>query len=152
MTVAIGTTLAAIAEVSKQPSDWERAIESFKAALQIFNSRETPDEWADTEFQLGLAYASLWELTEKSEYSQLSIKSYQAALNVYKIESTPNEWALASYNLAVNFFNLGSNKELLKAKVICISLLEFFKLNTVEIDDINQRDVIQLSAEIEDAL
>jgi tetratricopeptide (TPR) repeat protein len=100
-----------------------RAIESYKAALQVYTREAFPIEWAMTQNNLGLAYRNLTSGDREVNVSR-AIECFELALQVRTREAFPIEWAMTQNNLGMAFLNLtrGDREENVRRAIECFKL------------------------------
>ena len=100
-----------------------KAITYYEAALQVYNRKAFPLDWARTQNSLGNVYSTL--MTLEHPYNQLyvnkAISCYRAALLVYILDDMPEEWAIMQNNLGNAYTNLlaGDRQEHLERAISC---------------------------------
>ncbi len=83
----------------------QKAISAFVAALRVFTEKDFPTQWAQTQDNLGNAYAHL--LTgDRTANLQKAIAAYDAALGVYTEKDFPIDWARIQYTLGLSYVGI----------------------------------------------
>ncbi len=100
-------TYRKLAEVEEGIDNSRRAIEAGENALNIYNLKDHPQEFARAKTNLGSAYLTVAQLANRPPdryYScKRAIASYQEALVVYSKDRFPEEFALVKNNLAMAY-------------------------------------------------
>jgi hypothetical protein len=78
------------------------AIASFTAALSVYTRDTFPEDWAQTQNNLGIAYRNRIR-GDKAENIEMAIASFTAALTVYTRDAFPEKWAQTQNNLATAY-------------------------------------------------
>ncbi|NEQ64363.1 MAG: tetratricopeptide repeat protein [Symploca sp. SIO2D2] len=76
----------------------ELAIAAYKSALEVRTHQELPQDWAQTQNNLGNAYSDRIE-GDTEENLELAIVAYKAALEVRTRQKFPQDWATTKINL-----------------------------------------------------
>ncbi len=84
------------------------AIEHYQAALQVYTETRFPREWAETQHQLGNAYAHL--PGNRADNLRRAIAYYEAALRVFTEDKFPYDWARTQHNLGNAYAHLPGNR------------------------------------------
>jgi membrane-associated protease RseP (regulator of RpoE activity) len=87
--LTVNPTLARAADIPRAASDLtERKIEASEIIVRIFKQETFPQEWAQTQNQLGIAY---WSRTggDRADNLEKAIAAYEAALTVRTREGLP---------------------------------------------------------------
>ncbi|MEG4328438.1 CHAT domain-containing protein, partial [Microcoleus sp. herbarium5] len=80
----------------------ELAIAFYTAALEVYTRDAFPQQWAQTQNNLGLAY--LYRIRgEKAENIEVAIAFYTAALEVRTSDAFPQDWAQTQNNLGLAY-------------------------------------------------
>ncbi len=86
------------------------AVDSYKRALAIFTREQSPQNWAMTQNNLGIALWAQGERVSGAESLKLlteAIATYRNALLIYTREQLPQQWALTQDNLGSALSSLG---------------------------------------------
>jgi len=115
--MSLSARLGSAKEKAKEASP-DQLIDAYNAILTVFGKDTFPTVWAETQGDLGVAYASLVE-GNRAENIELAIKAYEAALTVYTHESSPSDWANSEHNLGNAYLDRsqGSRAENLEAAI-----------------------------------
>ena len=73
-------------------------------ALQVRTRDSFPEDWADTQNNLGNAYGDRIK-GERADNIERAITSYELALQVYTRDAFPEDWAMTQNNLAATYWN-----------------------------------------------
>lgn len=76
-----------------------QAVESFQEALKVYVKEKFPQEFADTKYNIGVAYMKLSDVECTEENRNVAISSFQEALGVYNLSDYPEQYANAQMNL-----------------------------------------------------
>ena len=76
----------------------EKAIDCYKAALEVRTKEASPYYWASSQFSLGNAYCVMIR-GNRAENLEKAIACYQDALQVYTRDAYPERWANAQTSL-----------------------------------------------------
>jgi tetratricopeptide (TPR) repeat protein len=80
----------------------ERAIKAYEAALTVRTRDAFPQEWAQTQNNLGAAYRKRIR-GESADNIEQAIKAYKAALTVLTRDAFPEKWALTQNDLGIAY-------------------------------------------------
>ena len=70
----------------------EAAIKAYEAALTVRTREAFPQDWAQTQNNLAIAYSDRIK-GSKADNLEAAIKAYEAALTVFTREAFPQDWA-----------------------------------------------------------
>jgi tetratricopeptide (TPR) repeat protein len=87
-----------------ESGSYEEAIACYQSALQFYTSESSPQDWAEIQNNLGLAYRERIQ-GEKAENLEQAIASYTGALQVYTRDAFPQHWATTQNNLGTAYSN-----------------------------------------------
>ena len=76
----------------------EAAIKAYEAALTVLTREAFPQDWAQTQNNLGDAYRDRIQ-GSRADNVEAAIKAYEAALTVFTREAFPQDWAQTQNNL-----------------------------------------------------
>lgn len=117
----LGNILAAMGQQQRDTAVFEKAIQCFNHALDVFKQEESPLEWAATQANIGTANQALGRLQEDPKLVNTAIEAYTNALLEYSREASPEEWMTTMHQLGVTFHEHGKllkgNRQLQKAVV-----------------------------------
>ena len=82
----------------------EMAIAVYQYALQVRTKEAFPNQWAMTQYNLGIAYRNRIK-GNNAQNVELALAAYQKALEVYTKETFPTAWAATQYNLGIAYSN-----------------------------------------------
>jgi CHAT domain-containing protein len=104
--------------LGSRASNLEMAIIGNHNALNVFTREAFPEQWAETQNNLGMAYSDRIR-GERAENLEQAIACYENALQVYTREASPEEWAAIQNNLATAYHNriLGKRAENLEQAI-----------------------------------
>ncbi|MHA1304585.1 MAG: hypothetical protein ACTSQE_10690 [Candidatus Heimdallarchaeaceae archaeon] len=117
--------------------EWQKrftkiAINSYKKALESYNNKDTPLEYAKTQNDLGNFYLYLAELEEPKENCFLAIKAYQEALTIYSPEFFKLEYSHTNHNMGIAYQKLAIIDESARnSKLAILAYKEALKGRTV---------------------
>ena len=118
---SLGNILAAQGQQRRDVALYEKAIECFNHALEMFDQEKSPLAWAATQFNLGTAQQALGRQLDDAKLLKASIDAYTNALLVWSRKETPDEWASTMHQLGATFHTHGrllkGNRTLQKAVV-----------------------------------
>lgn len=117
----LGNVFAALGQQRRDAGSFERAIQCFNHALEVYNQESTPKEWAVTQYNLGSANQALGQLTETAQPFKIAVDAYTNALMVWTREDSPENWMLTMHQLGNTLYAHGKllkgNRQLQKAVV-----------------------------------
>lgn len=117
----LGNLLAALGQQRRDSTLFERAIDCFQQALQIFTRESAPQHWAATQSHLATASHALGQISASIALLKRAVECHTAALEVWTRETAPQEWLLTLFQLgnALHAFGtlLHGNRQLQKAVV-----------------------------------
>lgn len=90
----------------------DSAVAAFRAALQVRTRRALPQEWAETQSNLGNTFVDLAERSEGAEAKQYlasAVTAYRGALHVRTREALPQRWARTQNSMGNALFDLGKS-------------------------------------------
>ncbi len=83
-------------------SNKEIAIAGYQAVATVFTQSDFPQDWADTQNNLGIAY--LYRIRgDKAENLEDAIAHYHKALLIYTQSEFPRQWAMTQNNLGIAY-------------------------------------------------
>ncbi|TCK17703.1 tetratricopeptide repeat protein [Thiogranum longum] len=104
---SLGNILAAQGQQLRDVELYEKAIQCFNNALEVFNQEESPLDWAATQNNLGTAKQALGRQLDNAKLLKESSDAYTSALLVWSRKETPEEWASAMHQLGATFHTYG---------------------------------------------
>ena len=104
---SLGNILAALGQQQSDVELFEKAIQCFNNALEVFNQEKTPLDWAAIQNNLGTAKQALGRQLDNSTLLKESTDAYTNALLVWSRKETPEEWASAMHQLGATFHAYG---------------------------------------------
>lgn len=117
----LGNILAAIAQEKQEASLYEKSVDCFNSALEVYSQEETPREWAEAQANLGTALQAQGRQESNGKLLNKAVDAYTAALLVYTKTSTPEEWKLTMLQLGMSLHSyslqLKGNRNFQKAVV-----------------------------------
>ena len=78
------------------------AIAHLEAALSVFSRDTHPDQWAQAQNNLAIAYLGRMRGND-ADNQEKAIASLEAALGVFTRDATPQQWAQAQHNLGKTY-------------------------------------------------
>ncbi|MBD2139756.1 tetratricopeptide repeat protein [Anabaena sp. FACHB-1237] len=90
--------------LGNKADNMEIAITSYEIALTFFTRETSPENWAGTQNNLGLAYSDRIR-GDKAQNLEDAIAAYTKALEVYTRDDFPVQWATTQNNLGVAYSN-----------------------------------------------
>jgi tetratricopeptide (TPR) repeat protein len=82
----------------------ELSITAYKLVQQVYTREAFPEQWAQTQNNLGIAYSDRIR-GEQAESIEQAIENYKLALQVFTREAFPEEWAMTQNNLGNAYSN-----------------------------------------------
>lgn len=104
---SLGNILAAQGQQQRDAELFEKAIQCFNNALEVFSQEKSPLAWAATQNNLGTAKQALGRQLGNSKWLKESIDAYTNALLEWSRKGTPEEWAAAMHQLGATFHTYG---------------------------------------------
>ena len=95
----LGDILAALGQQQRDAGLYEKAIQCFNHALEVFSQEGSPLDWAATQSNLGTALQALGRQESDSKLLNQSVDAYTNALLEWTRKETPEEWALTMHQL-----------------------------------------------------
>ena len=95
----LGNILAALGQQQSDAELFEKAIQCFNHALEVYNQEESPLDWAATQSNLGTSLQALGRQESDSKAFTKSFDAYTNALLEWSRKDTPEEWASAMFQL-----------------------------------------------------
>lgn len=105
---SLGNIFAAQGQQQREALLFEKAIECFNHALEVFSQEESPREWATTQYNLATAKQALGRQQGDVKLLKSSAENYTTALLHWSKKETPEEWARAMHQLGATFHTYGS--------------------------------------------
>lgn len=99
----LGNILAAQGQQLRDAGFFQKAIECFNRALEIFNKEKLPRDWAATQYNLGTAMQALGRQLDNAKLLKDANDAYTNALLEWSRKETPEEWASAMHQLGATF-------------------------------------------------
>ena len=87
-----------LSEANTKADALEREIEAYSAILKVFTRDRFPDEWANIQSNLGLAYDDRVR-GNRADNLEKAIAAYEAALTGQTPEAMPVDWGRTQHNL-----------------------------------------------------
>ena len=100
---SLASVLAAIGQHKSDAELLNQSVDTFNKALELHDSKETPEEWATTQKNLANVLLVLAQLESKSKWFKASEEANLSALTVFTRETSPNEWASIMHTLGITF-------------------------------------------------
>lgn len=127
----LGNILGAIGQQQHDAESFQKAVECFAQALEVYKQEDTPLEWAATQANLATALQALGRLESDTNTLNKAVDAYTAALLVYTKKDTPEEWKLIMLQLGMTFHTYGT---LLKGNRTFQKAVVAFKNAIAELD------------------
>ena len=89
--------------IERTEKNIEKAIKHFQQALEVRTRQVLPEEWAQTQNNLGNAYLVRVRNDQAEINIEKAIDHFQRALEVRTLEEFPEDWAQSQRNLAVGY-------------------------------------------------
>ena len=105
-----GQSLWALGEREGERDKLERAIDAYRAALDVYTRKRWPLRWAEVQAHLGIALKSLGERESGTQRLEQAAAADLSALEVYSREHRPLEWAAVQGNLGIVLQRLGERE------------------------------------------
>ena len=103
----LGNILAALGQQRRDAESFERAIQCFNKALEVFSQESSPAEWAATQYHLGTANQALGRLLEDTKPLKTAVDAYTNALLVWTREKSPEDWMTTLHQLGATLHTFG---------------------------------------------
>lgn len=100
---SLGNILAAQGQQQRDVGLYEKAIECFNRALDVFGQETSPLDWAATQYNLGTANQALGRQLESAKLLKAAIDDYTNALLVWNRKETPEQWSTTMHQLGASF-------------------------------------------------
>jgi tetratricopeptide (TPR) repeat protein len=104
---SLGNILAAQGQQQRDIELFEKAIQCFNNALEVFNQGKSPLDWAATQCNLGTAKQALGRQLNDPKLLKASVDAYTNALLEWSRKETPEEWTSAMHQLGATFHTYG---------------------------------------------
>ncbi|MDO9011252.1 MAG: tetratricopeptide repeat protein [Gallionella sp.] len=104
---SLGNILAAQGQQRRDAELYEKAIQCFNNALEVFSQEKSPLAWAETQYNLGTANQALGRQLDNANLLNASIDAYTNALLVWSRKETPEKWSSAMHQLGATFHAYG---------------------------------------------
>ena len=105
-----GQSLWALGEREGETDKLERAVDSYRAALEVYTRERWPLRWAEVQAHLAIALKTLGERESATGRLEQAASANLAALEVYTRETRPFEWAAVQGNLGIVLQRLGERE------------------------------------------
>lgn len=103
----LGNILSAMGQQRRDSVAFERAIQCFNNALEVYTQENSPMEWAVAQYNLGTASQALGQLNESTQPLKIAVDAYTNALLVWTRESSPENWMLTMHQLGNTLYAWG---------------------------------------------
>jgi len=104
---SLGNILAAQGQQQRDIELYEKAIQCFNQALEVFGQETSPLDWAATQYNLGTAHQALGRQLESAKLLKTAIDAYTNALLVWARKETPEQWSATMHQLGASFHAQG---------------------------------------------
>ena len=104
---SLGNILAAQGQQQRDVALYEKAMQCFNQALEVFGQEKSPLAWAATQYNLGTANQALGRQLESAKLLKTAIDAYTNALLVWSRTETPEQWSTAMHQLGATFHAQG---------------------------------------------
>ena len=104
----LGNIYAALGQQRRDAESFERAIQCFNKALEVFSQERTPLEWATSQYNLGTANQALGRLIEATAPLKTAVDAYTNALLVCSRVDFPEEWMRTMLQLGATLHTYGT--------------------------------------------
>lgn len=104
---SLGNILAAQGQQQRDVALYEKAIQCFHSALEVFGQETSPHDWAATQYNLGTANQALGRQLESAKLLKAAIDDYTNALLVWTRKETPEKWSTTMHQLGATFHAQG---------------------------------------------
>ncbi len=105
----LGNIIAALGQQRRDTTLFERAIQCFSKALDVFTQESAPQQWAATQYNLAMASHALGQLQEATAPLKVAVDAYTNALQVWTREKSPEDWMLTLHQLGVTLHTFGKH-------------------------------------------
>jgi len=127
---SLGNILAAIAQQMQDEVLYEKAIQSFNRALEVFDQQASAMDWAATQYNLGTASQAVGRQLGDTKNLKQATDAYTNALLVWSREKNPMEWGSTMHRLGATLHAHGKllkgNRTLQKSVVAYKNALAVF--------------------------
>jgi tetratricopeptide (TPR) repeat protein len=104
---SLGNILAAQGQQQRDAALYEKAIQCFNSALEVFGQETSPLDWAATQYNLGTTNQALGRQTDSAKFLKTAIDAYTNALLVWTRKDTPEQWSTTMHQLGATFHAQG---------------------------------------------
>ena len=104
---ALGILLGGISDHEDGEKNLERAVESLRAALEVYERHRFPRQWAMVQTNLGVMLGALGGEHRRPKAREEAMAAFRAALTVYTRESDPQAWVSVRNNIATELITGG---------------------------------------------
>lgn len=90
---------------------YEKAKKSYQQAMDFFSILTWPNEWADTQYNLGLLHSDRANRAtgkDAVEYFKKGEQAYLKALSVFTLKDYPDDWVKVQDHLTVTYSNIAN--------------------------------------------
>jgi tetratricopeptide (TPR) repeat protein len=92
---------------AKSAELFSQAVAAFRRALAVSLREQLPQQWAQTQNNLGQALKEQGTRSEAAELLAQAVAAYRSALEVYTRDQLPQQWAMTQNNLGTALNNMG---------------------------------------------
>lgn len=100
---SLGNILAAQGQQQRDVGLYEKAIQCFNQALEVYGQETSPLDWAATQYNLGTANQALGRQLDSAKLLKTAIDAYTDALLVWSRQETPEKWSTTMHQLGATF-------------------------------------------------
>ena len=100
---SLGNILATQGQQQRDVELYEKAMQCFNTALEVFGQEKSPLDWAATQYNLGTANQALGRQLDSAKLLKTAIDAYTNALLVWSRKETPEKWSATMHQLGATF-------------------------------------------------
>ena len=100
---SLGNIHAGLGQLQRDEASYEKAIQCFNNALEVFNQEESSLEWAATQYNLGTASQALGRLLDETKPLKKAVDAYTKSLMVLTRDESPEDCMLTMHQLCATF-------------------------------------------------
>ena len=103
----LGNILAALGQQRWHAESFERAIQCFNNALEVYGREDSPLQWAAAQYNLATASQALGRLTDAAKPLKTAVDAYTSALQVWTRDAYPEDWMYTMHQLGATLHTHG---------------------------------------------